>query len=104
MRPLKAIEFIPRKSLHKILDILTYNNLVWQILDKYMSSNLTRSLYLKELLLAVMLCGDIKNGYSVHKCEDCGFEHKVCFSCGKRFCNRCGLHRSIGNWVNYVTG
>jgi hypothetical protein len=98
MRPLKAIEFVPRKCLHKILDILTYNNLVWQILDKYMSSNLARSLYLKELLLAVMRCGDIKNGYSVHKCEDCGLEHKVGFSCGKRFCNRCGYRRTE-NWV-----
>ena len=32
------------------------------------------------------------------KCEDCGFEHKVGFSCGKRFCNRCGYRRTE-NWV-----
>ncbi len=44
--------------------------------------------------MAVMLCGDIKNGYSVHKCEDCGFEHKVGCSCGQRFCNRCGYPRT----------
>jgi len=95
MRPLKAIKKAPGKSLYKVLDILTHNGLVWQILDRYESA---RSVYLREVLRAVMLCGDIKNGYSVHKCEDCGFEDKVGFSCGKRFCNRCGYRRTE-NWV-----
>ena len=98
MSPIKTIKLIPRKSIYKILDIVTYNGLIWQILDKYKSSNLVRAVYLRELLISVMLCGDIKNGYAVHKCEDCGFEHKVGFSCGKRFCNRCGYRRSE-NWV-----
>ena len=42
--------------------------------DQYLPGNPKRAKYLRELLLAVMLCGDIKNGYAVHKCEDCGSE------------------------------
>jgi hypothetical protein len=98
MKPIRPIKFIPQKCLYKILDILTHSDLVWQILDQYISSNQDRAKYLRELLLAVMLCGDINNGYAVHKCEDCGLEHKVGFSCGKRFCNRCGFRRTE-NWV-----
>jgi hypothetical protein len=98
MKPIRPIKFIPQKCLYKILDILTHSDLVWQILDQYISSNQDRAKYLRELLLAVMLCGDIDNGYAVHKCEDCGLEHKVGFSCGKRFCNRCGFRRTE-NWV-----
>lgn len=95
MKTLKAFKNIPQKSVYKILDILTHNGLVWKILEKYQSA---RSIYLRELLKAVMLCGDVKNGYAVHKCKDCGSEHKVGFSCGKRFCNKCGYRRTE-NWV-----
>ena len=83
-------------SSYKIIDILTSKNLVWQILSKYQTA---RSLYLKALLTSVLLCGDIQNGFAVHKCEDCGLELKVGFSCGKRFCNKCGYRRTE-NWVN----
>jgi hypothetical protein len=72
MKPIRPIKFIPQKCLYKILDILTQSDLVWQILDQFISSNQDRAKYLCELLLAVMLCGDAKNGYAVHKCEDCG--------------------------------
>ena len=98
MNPIRSIKFIPHKCFYKILDILTHHDLVWQLLDQYLSSNQERAKYLRELLLAVMLCGDVKGGYAVHKCEDCGLEHKVGFSCGKRFCNRCGFRRTE-NWV-----
>jgi len=80
----------------KIFDILLYNRLVWELIDK---GKCIRKAYLRTLIQAVLICGDIKNGYAVHKCEDCGYEHLVGFSCGKRFCNRCGYRRTE-NWVN----
>jgi len=95
---MRTISFIPGKNSYKIIDILIYKNLVWQILLEYMLTNLARAIYLKELLVSVLHCGDIKTGYSVHKCEACGSEHKVPFSCGKRFCNKCGYRRTE-NWV-----
>jgi hypothetical protein len=91
---INTIKRIPRRSIYKILDIVAYNGLVWQILVKYISITFVRFVYLRELLIAVMLWGDIKNGYSVRKCEDCGFEHKVGFRCGKRFCNKCGYRHT----------
>ncbi len=96
---MKSVKFIPQKCFSKIFNILTKNELVWEVLDQYLLSNPKRSKYLRELLLAVMLCGDIKNGYAVHKCKACGFEHKVGFSCGKRFCNKCSFRRTE-NWVS----
>ena len=96
---MKSISFVPKQKLYKIIDILTYKNLVWQILLEYMFTNLSRALYLKEVLVSVISCGQIKNGYSVHKCEHCGSEKKVAFSCGKRFCNKCGYRRTE-NWVS----
>jgi hypothetical protein len=95
MKPLKSFNNIRRKSYYKIIELLTYNELVWKILEKYKSA---RSIYLQELLKAVLLCGDIDNGHAVHKCVDCGAEKIVGFSCGKRFCNKCGYRRTE-NWV-----
>ena len=95
MKTSKTMQNVPRVGLYKIMDILLFNELVWKILAKY---NSARSLYLRDLLVAVMLCGDIRNGYAVHKCEDCGSEFKVGFSCGKRFCNKCGYRRTE-TWV-----
>jgi hypothetical protein len=96
---MKPISFVPKNKLYKIIDILTYKNLVWQILFDYMLTNLSRAIYLKQLLVSVISCGQIKNGYSVHKCERCGSEKKIPFSCGKRFCNKCGYRRTE-NWVS----
>ena len=98
MKSISSIKLIPRKYYYKILAILTHHDLVWQLLEKYQLSNPDRAKYLGELLLSVMLCGDVKNGYAVHKCEDCGLEHKVGFCCGKRFFNKC-VYRRSENWV-----
>ena len=96
---MKAISFVPKKESYKIIDILTYKNLVWQLLLDYILTNLSRAIYLKDILVSVMSCGQIENGYSVHKCKTCGSEKKVSFSCGKRFCNKCGFRRTE-NWVS----
>ncbi len=74
---MKPIAFVPKKKLYKIIDILTYKNLVWQILFDYMLTNLSRAIYLKDILVSVMNCGHIKTGYAVHKCERCGSEKKI---------------------------
>jgi hypothetical protein len=95
MKSLKSFKNIPHKSYYKIIEILTCNELVWKILEKYKSA---RTIYLQELLKAVLLCGDIENGHAVHKCVDCGTEKIAGFSCGKRFCNKCGYRRTE-NWV-----
>jgi ribosomal protein L37E len=96
MKPLKSLKTVPRQSSYKIIEILIYENRVWKILDMYKS---LRATYLRGLLSAVFLCGKLENGYAVHKCIDCGDEYKVCFSCSKRFCNKCGYRRTE-NWVN----
>lgn len=42
-------------------------------------------------------CGLIKNGCSIYKCPDCGYEKIVPFTCKSRFCTSCGqMYRK--NW------
>lgn len=82
------------KWTNKILSILLYNNLVWQLLDVYETKFSDRVEYLREILLSVINCGKSKSGYLEYKCENCGEEYRICFSCNKRFCNRCGYRRT----------
>jgi len=59
---MKSISCVPEKKRYKIIDILAYQNLVWQILFDYMLTNLSRVVYLKEILVSVMNCGHVKTG------------------------------------------
>jgi len=59
---MKPISCVPEKKRYKIIDILAYQNLVWQILFDYMLTNLSRVVYLKEILVSVMNCGHVKTG------------------------------------------
>lgn len=43
-------------------------------------------------------CGSLEKGYLVFKCEACGEEHKVGFSCKSRLCTSCGKKRTE-DWV-----
>ncbi|OYD15361.1 hypothetical protein CH333_05910 [candidate division WOR-3 bacterium JGI_Cruoil_03_44_89] len=44
-------------------------------------------------------CGKEAGGFAVYKCEDCGEEVRVPFSCKTRFCNKCGVALT-DEWVS----
>lgn len=54
------------------------------------------------VLLSVMVCGTIKNGYRSFFCSECGHVKRVPFSCKKRLCPSCSKWSSDRFAINFV--
>lgn len=57
--------------------------------------------FLKEIIEKMLSCGREEAGFATYKCEKCGEEKKVPFSCKTRFCNRCGV-KLTDEWVERI--
>jgi len=81
----------------KIKKILLDNNNVYEILKEGIKLGIARP-FLKDVIEKMINCGEEEGGFTTYKCEECGEEKKVPFSCKTRFCNRCGV-RLTYQWV-----
>ena len=55
-----------------------------------------------QVMLRYLDCGDLKNGFSRIRCEECGHEYLLSFSCKRRhFCPSCRQKRVVafGDWL-----
>jgi len=50
-------------------------------------------------VIKMLKCGSLEDGYLLFKCEACGEELKVGFSCKSRLCTSCGKKRT-DEWIN----
>lgn len=82
----------------KIRDILLDNGNVWNVLDRGIELGVARP-FLKDVVKKMLNCGKEAGGFAVYKCEDCGEEVRVPFSCKTRFCNKCGVALT-DEWVS----
>ena len=58
--------------------------------------------YVMDVILRYMDCGDLHFGFARVKCEDCGHEFLLAFSCKRRhFCPSCHQKRVVefGEWL-----
>ncbi len=58
--------------------------------------------YLKEVMIRYLECGDLDNGFARIRCDECGTERALAFSCKRRYmCPSCHQKRSVafGEWV-----
>ncbi|MDY6906390.1 MAG: transposase [Thermodesulfobacteriota bacterium] len=58
--------------------------------------------YVKEVMLRFLDCGDLHNGFARVRCQDCGHEYILAFSCKRRqFCPSCHQKRVVefGEWL-----
>jgi hypothetical protein len=58
--------------------------------------------YLKEVMVRYLECGDLDNGFARIRCDECGTERALAFSCKRRYmCPPCHQKRSLafGEWV-----
>jgi hypothetical protein len=58
--------------------------------------------YVGQVMLRYLDCGDLKNGFSRVRCEECGHEYLLSFSCKRRhFCPSCHQKRVVefGDWL-----
>jgi len=58
--------------------------------------------YLKEIMVNYLSCGDVHEGFARIRCDACGTERVLAFSCKERkFCPSCGQKRAVefGEWL-----
>ena len=58
--------------------------------------------YVGQVMLRYLDCGDPKNGFARVRCESCGHEYLLAFSCKRRhFCPSCHQKRVVefGDWL-----
>ena len=58
--------------------------------------------YVKRVIYRYLDCGVLKNGFARVRCEDCGHEYLLAFSCKRRhFCPSCHQKRVVefGDWL-----
>lgn len=58
--------------------------------------------HIVSVLLSVMVCGTIKNGYRSFFCHQCGHVKRVPFTCKKRLCPSCSQWTSNRFAINFV--
>lgn len=57
--------------------------------------------YYDEVISKMLLCGEKEGGYATYKCNNCGEEKTVAFSCKSCFCLSCGTVY-VDKWVEYI--
>lgn len=60
------------------------------------------SSHIVSVLLSVMVCGTLKNGYRSFFCPDCGHIKRIPFSCKQRLCPSCSQWSSDRFAINFV--
>ncbi|MFZ2418708.1 MAG: transposase zinc-binding domain-containing protein [Smithellaceae bacterium] len=58
--------------------------------------------YIEKVIYRYLDCGDLHNGFARVKCNDCGHEYLLAFSCKRRhFCPSCHQKRVVefGEWL-----